>query len=374
MDTEPQYQLLDGSHIQLMGFTEKLSTPLSLPSPTIRVTEGDTVEIELWNMSQAAPHTIHLHGLDVDQFNDGVPALSWVVEHDSKGYYNFIAPHPGTYLYHCHVISPIHVQAGMYGLFIVESKEVGKTWQDGYKYDKEIEWLTSELDIDWHTDSMINHSYNEIGHKNLIPDYEPEYFLLNGSALSLDSVNSIPIGSDSKTYLHLANIGNYINKISFPEQVKAELISSDGRPLPVIEITNEIFVFPGERFGVLISASDSSIENITIDYLDMNTFKSKGLLEQSFIFDETSQVKELSIIADLEIFPNPASDKLSISYKGELLLNYMIMDIQGRIINENILDFGLNQIEVDFLDSGVYILEINNGIKFFRQKLIIQKV
>ena len=112
--------LHDGNITDIFGFAETLGESISLPGPTINITEGDSVQIDFWNVSQGAPHTIHLHGLDVNQENDGVPALSYEVHHMDHGYYKFKAPHPGTYIYHCHVVSTIHVQAGMYGVIIVK--------------------------------------------------------------------------------------------------------------------------------------------------------------------------------------------------------------------------------------------------------------
>jgi len=120
--------LADGKIIKSMGYSLRLSENPGVPGPTLVYYEGDSVTIDLWNVSQGAPHTIHLHGLDVDQQNDGVPHLSFTVGHMEHGFYRFKAPHPGTYLYHCHVVSAIHVQGGMYGLLIVKPKnEENKT-------------------------------------------------------------------------------------------------------------------------------------------------------------------------------------------------------------------------------------------------------
>ena len=49
-----------------------------LPSAHIEPIEGQLTQIEFLNQS-SMPHTIHLHGLDVDQANDGVPQTSAVV-------------------------------------------------------------------------------------------------------------------------------------------------------------------------------------------------------------------------------------------------------------------------------------------------------
>ena len=157
--TTGQKDLHDGNSTRIMGFAETLSEEIDIPGPTIYMNEGDSVEIDFWNMSQGAPHTIHLHGLDVDQANDGVPNLSFDVHHMDHGYYRFKAPHAGTYLYHCHVVSTIHVQAGMYGVIIVRppSGDANTTWDGGETYDREFIWTSSEIDTNWHTNAVLDH-------------------------------------------------------------------------------------------------------------------------------------------------------------------------------------------------------------------------
>ncbi|WP_031434548.1 multicopper oxidase domain-containing protein [Methylomarinum vadi] len=99
---------------------------LRAPSPPIRVEQGDIVWIQLEN-SHYFPHTIHLHGVDhpwVDssgEGNDGVPQTSdkFVLPGQSKTYE--IRPRvPGTFVYHCHVQTHVHLAMGLVGMFIVE--------------------------------------------------------------------------------------------------------------------------------------------------------------------------------------------------------------------------------------------------------------
>ncbi len=99
---------------------------LRAPSPVIRVEQGDVVWIQLEN-SHYFPHTIHLHGVDhpwVDssgEGNDGVPQTSdkFVLPGQSKTYE--IRPRqPGTFVYHCHVQTHVHLAMGLVGMFVVE--------------------------------------------------------------------------------------------------------------------------------------------------------------------------------------------------------------------------------------------------------------
>ncbi|MEX2259189.1 MAG: multicopper oxidase domain-containing protein [Woeseia sp.] len=99
---------------------------LRLPSPAIRVEQGDTVRITLEN-THYMPHTLHLHGADhsfVDvtgEGNDGVPIVSEMpVMPGSARTYELTPRHAGTMFYHCHVQPHVHVQMGLQGLFVIE--------------------------------------------------------------------------------------------------------------------------------------------------------------------------------------------------------------------------------------------------------------
>lgn len=99
---------------------------LRLPSPAIRIEQGDTVRITLEN-THYMPHTLHLHGADhgfVDvtgEGNDGVPVTSEVpvLPGDARTY-ELTPRQAGTMYYHCHVQPHVHVMMGLQGLFIVE--------------------------------------------------------------------------------------------------------------------------------------------------------------------------------------------------------------------------------------------------------------
>jgi hypothetical protein len=101
-------------------------TALRLPSPAIRVEQGDRVTITLEN-THYMPHTLHLHGADhgfttaAGQGNDGVPITSEVpVLPGQARSYELSPRHAGTMFYHCHVQPHVHVMMGLQGLFVVE--------------------------------------------------------------------------------------------------------------------------------------------------------------------------------------------------------------------------------------------------------------
>ena len=86
-----------------------MSSPARLPSPTLRVEEGDRVAITLYN-THYLPHTIHLHGTTQDNNMDGVPHMTQQEVAPGRSFtYRFVANAPGTYWYHCHVQEQTHI-------------------------------------------------------------------------------------------------------------------------------------------------------------------------------------------------------------------------------------------------------------------------
>ncbi len=99
---------------------------LRLPSPSIRVEQGDRVKVTLEN-THYLPHTIHFHGVDHPfltadgQGNDGVPMTSELpLQPGESRTYEFSPRAAGTMFYHCHVQPQAHVLMGLQGMFIVE--------------------------------------------------------------------------------------------------------------------------------------------------------------------------------------------------------------------------------------------------------------
>ena len=359
MDMAPQHILWDGTTTMLMGFTPLMMTPIDIPGPTLIYTEGDSVELKLRNMSQSAAHSIHLHGLDVDQWNDGVPHLSWEVGHNETESYYFKAPHPGTYLYHCHVTSALHVQAGMYGMLIVKPQNANETWDGGFTFDKEYAWMTSEIDTIWHTDSIINEPHDTTTIMRLLPDYNPQYFFVNGRSeqqLIDTNVAAITAKANETVLLRLANIGYFGNRLIFPSQLNAQIISSDGRPLPTVEYSDTLEILPGERYQVLLESTFEFSDSISVDYFNLNT---QYIVNTQLVPVNLSGFVSVSEVFEnqVTIYPNPVKDKLFLSnFIGE----FAIHDVSGKFIIEGFASNTNSSIDVGELSKGIYFIKTNN--------------
>jgi len=215
---------------QAMGGQDDLfAGNAQFPAPVVYSTVGDIVEIRLKNLGVTAqpnapndPHSIHLHGLDVDAANDGVPETSLGAvpanlcadgSTDPTGscaaaggsapgagnviVYMFSPDYAGTYMYHCHQEADIHVNMGMFGALVVYNPgdPAAATGPGmgmggnlyGVQYDKDYVLLLGEFDIRGHADEEGTYVPGGLLPPNTWdPDpfnwalYEPQYWFING--------------------------------------------------------------------------------------------------------------------------------------------------------------------------------------------------
>lgn len=192
---------------------------LRLPSPAIRIEQGDTVRITLEN-THYMPHTLHLHGADHGftdsdgEGNDGVPITSElpVMPGDARSY-ELTPRHAGTMFYHCHVQPHVHVMMGLQGLFIIEENQpdnwvqtmnVGaglvrapsRTSRD--KFDREYD--LHYLDLDKQLNERVQESNDprlitrSMHREYDITDSTTDYFTLNGRSFPYTFRESLLVG------------------------------------------------------------------------------------------------------------------------------------------------------------------------------------
>lgn len=376
--------LASNDTIRVFGFAQTLSAQPGVPGPTITANEGDSVHIDLWNVSQGAPHTIHLHGLDVDQQNDGVPHLSFEVGHMEHGFYHFKAPHAGTYLYHCHVASTIHVQAGMYGLIIIKPSDGSNTtWNGGFSYTNENSFFLSEIDTNWHTDSVLLHEHDTTLSimPVEIPQFHPQYFLINGLSDQqlIDSNVIMSSAVDQIDYTRLTNIGYCGLRVIYPAQLNARIIASDGRPLPIEEVSDTVYVYPGERYGILTQPSVEFQDQILFEYFNLNTMLLKGTQVVPVDVNGFAQIDDIAAEDfSFKIVPNPFSKKAKVVFELEQSrkVRIRIVDTKGKVVYEEpMTEFksAKNAVHIgEYLkNSGSYIVQLLiEGVGYSTQTLI----
>lgn len=318
-----------------------------LPGPLLRFNEGDTVRVHFLNNSPE-DHTIHWHGLDVDYLNDGVPNTSTEVEPDSIHLYTFVCAHAGTFNYHCHVMTSLHLAMGMYGLFVVDPDSArNRIYTNGPRYTKDYNWLASELNQNWN-DNVLS--------PGLFTLYEPTYFMLNGlSGAQLQTGDFDVNGSINDTIaLRLGNMGYGMVRYIFPPEANMRIYMSDGRPLPNMIESDTIEVFSGERFTVVLYPTEEFTSQVELQYIDLRTNQHVGT---NTVPMEISLVSTAEIEKEMpfELLGNPIDEVLVIKCKDDQIKQLNIVSLNGEFVNVLNIKKGTNFYPIN-LKPGQYFL------------------
>jgi FtsP/CotA-like multicopper oxidase with cupredoxin domain len=100
----------------------------SIPGPTLRWREGDTVTIRVTNRLPV-DSSIHWHGILLPSAMDGVPGLSYKgIAPGETFIYRFKVRQSGTYWYHSH--TGFQEQTGMYGAIVIEPAQKDRIQAD----------------------------------------------------------------------------------------------------------------------------------------------------------------------------------------------------------------------------------------------------
>ncbi len=262
----------------------------SYPGPEIRVKEGDWVLVNFTNKT-AESHTIHWHGIMLENEMDGVPnGTQWGVGPNQTFKYLFRAQPAGTHFYHCHNMTNLHIQAGMFGALIIEPKEdiVKKV----FPYEREYTLCLSEVDTIM-VESQMEEMLKEMTVMQKMGESPKLMKEMNGRMMGwfkdkktfVDAVKSGYIPPYVASRAGLARPPNFnffmINGKSYPmtdelmirsgENIRVRLIGAgmmphymhlhghdfwhvcqDGSPLPSPVRLNTIPVFPGTTSDIII--------------------------------------------------------------------------------------------------------------------------
>ena len=118
---------------------QRLATSVngSVPGPTLRWREGDTITIAVNNRMKTST-SIHWHGVRVPADMDGVPGLSYPgIAPGETFIYRFPVVQSGTYWYHSH--TRFQEQTGLYGAIVIAPHD-----KDAIQYDREYVVLLSD--------------------------------------------------------------------------------------------------------------------------------------------------------------------------------------------------------------------------------------
>ncbi|MGK2850331.1 MAG: multicopper oxidase family protein [Candidatus Limnocylindrales bacterium] len=228
---EAAWELLPGVTTQAITFNG------TVPGPTIRVTEGDTVEIEVTNKLDVST-SIHWHGLHVPNDQDGVAGITQDPILPGETYsYRFIAPHAGTFMYHSHgEESRAQMDRGLYAPFIIDPQGA-----DPIAADREVILALGN----W----MIGDGMAEMDAMSM----EYDYFTINGK--SFPATESIDVTQGELVRLRFINPSQTIHPMHLHGTDMA-VIAKDGEPLPEPQRLNTLDIAQGETYDVVFRADN----------------------------------------------------------------------------------------------------------------------
>ena len=255
-----------------------MCSPARVPSPTIRVEAGDHVRIHLHN-THYLPHTIHVHGTIHPNAMDGVPDFTQAPVRPGDTFtYEFVARQPGTFWYHCHVQTDVHVLMGLAGMFIVEPNRPRNNFRhlivgagripDLAKAEREEgygrEYSLVYMDIDDRLNQIpaTNTDPSEI-ERRMHRDYDtgqrrPNIFLLNGRSFPFTLRDTpIDVRSGERVKLRVLNAG--ARTIALHTHGHHPIITAlDGYPVPPAQrLARDVFsVLPAQRVDLELRPGD----------------------------------------------------------------------------------------------------------------------
>ncbi len=100
----------------------------TVPGPELHVREGELVEVTLRNRDVAGGVSVHWHGVDVPNGEDGVAGVTQdAVPPGGVHVYRFRAEQVGTFWYHAHQASATEVRRGLYGALVIQPRSAPRT-------------------------------------------------------------------------------------------------------------------------------------------------------------------------------------------------------------------------------------------------------
>ncbi len=277
---------------------------LRAPSPVIRVEQGDTIWIQLEN-THYFPHTIHLHGVDhpwVDssgEGNDGVPQTSdkFVLPGQSKTYE--IRPRAtGSFVYHCHVQTHIHLAMGLVGMFIVEENRPNnwvQTFNVGagqvrHPSKAVLEEYDSEYDLHYHAMDKELHSIiqqsndprliaRKMNREYDMTDSTEDYHILNGRSFPYTLRESIIVAEpDQNIKLRMFNSSGELMAVHTHGH-KATITHYDGvEQNPIAQITRDVYdIAPAQRNDLRINTTDDGFHSYGQGIWIFHDHREKGI-------------------------------------------------------------------------------------------------
>ncbi len=257
----------------------------SLPGPTLKWREGETVTIAVTNHLPDAT-SIHWHGMRIPAEMDGVPGLSYAGIAPGKTFvYRFPVLQNGTYWYHSH--SGFQEQLGLWGALVIEPRD-----KDPIEYDRDYVVLL----CDW-TDTKPETLYS-----NLKKQSDYYNFHRRTAGTFIEDVKSKGLRSTVRNRLKLGRMDMSPTDIADVTSATYTYLMNGNPP-----DANWTALFkPGERVRLrFINASAMTLFDVRIPGLPMTVVQADGNYVQPVTVDEM----RLGVAETYDVIVQPQEDQ-----------------------------------------------------------------
>ncbi len=212
----------------------------TIPGPVIKVDVGDRVQVIVENELPMGTD-VHWHGVRVPNDQDGVAPLTQDLIAPGESFtYEFTADEPAVGMYHPHNHGQKKLPNGMFGAFLIGDVGTDIPYPSGTVGGRDI---PEDIDIVAEIPMILNDA-GTIG------------LSLNGK--SFPATEPIVVDQDDWIVIHYYNEGLQIHPMHL-HQMPQLVFAKDGFPLDAPQWEDTVNVAPGERFSVLVHASDPGV-------------------------------------------------------------------------------------------------------------------
>jgi len=236
LTAEPiRWELVTGKWVTAWAYNGQV------PGPQIWVNQGDKVRVDITN-KLPEPTTIHWHGIDVPNDQDGVPGVSQDAIQPGATYtYQWEAKPSGTFWYHPHFDNNRQLDMGLYGAIIIKGPNEPR-------YDKEFvmfmdEWIRLQDGRNgW---EGVDHAGHNFGEYN--------WFTINGK--SSPEIPHMVVNQGDRVRIRLLNAGYQAHPMHLHGK-RTTVVAKDGAPLASPYQVDTVLIGTGERYDLEYIADD----------------------------------------------------------------------------------------------------------------------
>lgn len=131
---------------------------------------------------------------------------------------------------------------------------------------------------------------------------------------------------------------------------------------------HEVIASAGDYFKNSNGALSWTIGEVITESLNgSNVSLGQGFQQTNIVITEIQ--KPLLNDISVDVFPNPTNDYLNVKTAKEPFLKYQLVDMNGKIIEQNIIENSNYKISVKYLLKGIYFIKFfdnNNAVKTYK--------